>query len=239
MRNKHMAKVSLFIGQVQALPVSGRPTAMYKKAVEAPIELSAEGFVGDEQSDRRVHGGPEKAVHLYPSAHYAKLAAQFPDVAPLLVPGSIGENIATEDLDEHSVRLGDVWQLGSALIQVCQPRNPCWKIDERFACEGMTEFIANERLTGWYWRVVTPGLVAPGDSLEIEQAASEAFTLAEAMRHWQAHRPALADLEKLAATPGIAENWKQKITTRLDWLRKNPQATPPQPVAFHVKPESP
>jgi MOSC domain-containing protein YiiM len=72
-----------------------------------------------------VHGGPEKAVHLYPSTHYAKLAAKFAEVAPLLVPGSMGENIATAELDEHDVRLGDVWQLGTALIQVCQPRNPC------------------------------------------------------------------------------------------------------------------
>ena len=103
-----MAKVSLFIGQVQALPVSGRPTAMYKTQVQGPIELGVEGFAGDSHADLRVHGGPEKAVHLYPSTHYAKLAAQFADVAPLLVPGSMGENIATSELDEHDVHLGDV-----------------------------------------------------------------------------------------------------------------------------------
>jgi MOSC domain-containing protein YiiM len=120
-----MAHVSLFIGQVQPLPVSGRPTAMYKTSVQAPIELGVEGFAGDQHADLRVHGGPEKAVHLYPSNHYAKLAAKFADAAPLLVPGSMGENIATTELDEHDVRLGDVWQLGTALIQVCQPRNPC------------------------------------------------------------------------------------------------------------------
>ena len=234
-----MANVSLFIGGIRPLPESGRPTGIYKQPVVTPLELGPEGFTGDQQADRRVHGGPDKAVHLYPARHYARLAARFPEAAAQLVIGSLGENISTADLDENDVRIGDIWRLGNARLQVCQPRNPCWKIDERFACEGMAEFIANERLTGWYWRVVTPGLVAPGDSLEIELAASEAFTLAEAMRHWQAHRPALADLEKLAATPGIAENWKHKITTRLDWLRKNPQATPPQPVAFHVKPESP
>ena len=72
-----MAKVSLYIGQVQALPVSGRPTGMYKISVHEPIELGLNGFAGDHQADLRVHGGPEKAVHLYPSTHYAKLAAQF------------------------------------------------------------------------------------------------------------------------------------------------------------------
>ena len=232
-----MANVSLFIGGIRPLPESGRPTGMYKQAVSSELVLGPEGFIGDQQADRRVHGGPDKAVHLYPARHYAKLAARFPEAAAQLVIGSLGENISTADIDENDVHIGDIWRLGTARLQLCQPRNPCWKIDERFACDGMAEFIAAERLTGWYWRVLTPGKVAPGDALEIEQAATEALTLAEAMRCWQTHRPALADLERLADTPGIAENWKHKITTRLEWLRKNPQVSPPQAPAFHVKPE--
>jgi MOSC domain-containing protein YiiM len=214
------ANVTLFIGQVQALPISGRPTAMYKKAVEVPIELSTEGFVGDEQADRRVHGGPEKAVHLYPSTHYAKLAAQFPDVAPLLVPGSMGENIATADLDEHNVRLGDVWQLGSALIQVCQPRNPCWKIDERFGADGMAVFIDQHLLTGWYWRVLQTGQVNPTDALALHKAASHSTTLYQAMSLWREHRPDLDALTQLAETPGIAKVWQDKIRQRVSYLMK-------------------
>lgn len=215
-----MAKVSLFIGQVQALPVSGRPTAMYKKAVEVPIELSAEGFVGDEQADRRVHGGPEKAVHLYPSTHYAKLAAQFSDAAPQLVPGSMGENIATADLDEHDVRLGDVWQLGSALIQVSQPRNPCWKIDERFGADGMAVYIDQHLLTGWYWRVLQTGQVNPTDALALHKAASHSTTLHQAMTLWREHRPDLDALTQLANTPGIAKVWQDKIRQRVSYLMK-------------------
>jgi len=217
-----MTQVSLFIGGIRPLPGSGRPTGMYKQPVSGEIELGPEGFICDQQADRRVHGGPEKAVHLYPARHYARLARRFPEAAAQLVIGSLGENISTAELDESDVRIGDLWRLGSAILQVCQPRNPCWKIDERFACDGMAAFIAENWLTGWYWRVVTPGRVAPGDSLELTQAADGAFTLAEAMRCWQAHRPALADLEKLAATPGIASQWQQKISTRLEWLRKNP-----------------
>lgn len=233
-----MAQVTLFIGSIRPLPESGRPTGMYKQPVVTELELGAEGFIGDQQADRRVHGGPEKAVHLYPARHYARLVERFPEAAAQLVSGSLGENISTPELDENDVRIGDLWRLGSALLQVCQPRNPCWKIDERFAADGMAAFIAEQRLTGWYWRVVTPGRVTPGDSLELAQAADGAFTLAEAMRCWQAHRPALANLEKLAASPGIASNWQQKIMTRVEWLRKNPEKTSPMPVAFHVKPEN-
>ena len=215
-----MTTVSLFIGQVQALPVSGRPTAMYKTPVQDPIELGVEGLIGDQHADLRVHGGPEKAVHLYPSTHYAKLAAQFGDAAPLLVPGSMGENLATADLDERDVRLGDVWQLGSALIQVCQPRNPCWKIDERFGCDGMALFIDQHLLTGWYWRVLQTGVVNPTDTLVLHQAASQATTLHQAMMLWREHRPDLDALSLLAETPGIAKVWQDKIRQRVSYLKK-------------------
>jgi len=234
-----MAHVSLFIGGIRPLPESGRPTGMYKQPAVGRLELGPEGFIGDEQADRRVHGGPEKAVHLYPARHYAKLAERFPEAAPQLVIGSLGENISTAELDENDVRIGDIWRLGSAELQVCQPRNPCWKIDERFASDGMAAFIAEHRLTGWYWRVVTPGRVTPGDTLELLRAAEGSFTLAEAMLCWQAHRPTLADLEKLAASPGIAKNWQQKIVSRVEWLRKNPEKTSPTPATFHAKPENP
>jgi MOSC domain-containing protein YiiM len=214
------ANVRLFIGQVQSLPVSGRPTAMYKTSVQAPIELGVEGFSGDQHADLRAHGGPEKAVHLYPSAHYAKLAAQFGDAAALLVPGSLGENIATADLDENDVHLGDVWQLGSARIQVCQPRNPCWKIDERFGCDGMAVFIDQHLLTGWYWRVLQTGTVHPSDSLVLHEAASQAPTLHQAMTLWREHRPDVEALSQLAETPGIAKVWQDKIKQRVSYLMK-------------------
>lgn len=230
-----MAKTLLFIGGIRPLPESGRPTGIYKQAVHTPLEVGPEGFIGDQQADRRVHGGPEKAIHLYPARHYAKLAARFPDTAPQLIPGSMGENISTPDLDENDVRIGDIYRLGSARLQVCQPRNPCWKIDERFATEGMAAFIAEQGLTGWYWRIVTNGNVAPEDELTLDQAAQDALTLAAAMQLWQAHRPPLAELEKLAATPGIAHHWQQKIENRLVWLRQA-KAAPPPP-AVHAKPE--
>lgn len=215
-----MAKISLFVGSIRPFPDSGRPTGIYKQAANGPLELGSDGFSADQQADRRVHGGPQKAVHLYPAEHYARLAARFPEIASQLVPGSIGENISTPDLDENDVRIGDIWRLGSARLQVCQPRNPCWKIDARYGMAGMAAFIAEERLCGWYWRVLTPGTVAPGDELLPDTIATEAPTLAEAMQLWQAHRPPLEDLHRLAGLPGIAEQWQQKIVERARWLAR-------------------
>lgn len=215
-----MAQVSIFIGGIRPLPESGRPTGMYKAQISHPLELGPEGFAGDQQADRRVHGGPDKAVHLYPTRHYAALATKFPDAAARLVAGAMGENLATADLDENDVRIGDVWQLGQARLQVCQPRNPCWKIDERFGCEGMAVHIHHTLLTGWYWRVIQPGQVAPDDTLDLAEPASNALTLRAAMQLWQEHRPDPDALENLARTPGIARNWQEKIMQRLAYLQK-------------------
>ena len=220
MTASHRATVSIFVGQVQALPVSGRPTAMYKQPVQAPVALGVNGFEGDDQADKRVHGGPDKAVHLYPTSHYAKLAAQFPDAASLMVLGSMGENIATPNLDEHDVHLGDVWQLGTALIQACQPRNPCWKIDERFGADGMALFIDQHLLTGWYRRVLQTGIVNPTDTLVLHEAASDAPTLHQAMTLWREHRPSLDELSVLSETPGIAKVWQDKIKQRVSYWMK-------------------
>lgn len=231
-----MAKISLFVGTIRALPESGRPSGIYKQPLAAPMHLGTEGFVGDQQADRRVHGGPEKAVHLYPAAHYITLAKRFPELAEQLLAGSMGENISTPDLDETKVHIGDIYCLGGARLQVCQPRNPCWKIDERFGCDGMAAYIAEFRLTGWYWRVIRDGEVSPDDELLLEASDDQTLTLAAAMQLWQSHRPALTDLEKLAATPGIAEQWRRKIEERANWLRKN--QAPPPPTTVHPKPDA-
>ena len=214
-----MAQVSIFVGGIAALPASGRPTGMFKSPVLEGIELGIDGFAGDQQADRRVHGGPEKAVHFYPARHYLKLAAQFPDASPSLVAGSLGENLSSFDLDEGDVRIGDVWTLGEAQLQVCQARNPCWKIDDRFSCEGMAAYIDQTLLTGWYWRVLVPGRVAPGDPLDLLIPASGALTLRAAMELWREHRQSLTELECLSQTPGIAKNWKDKIEQRLSRLK--------------------
>ena len=231
-----LSNVSLFIGRITALPDSGRPTGIFKNRVTTSVFLASTGFLGDEQADRSVHGGPEKADHLYPANHYARLARAFPEIAGLFVPGSLGENISSPHLDESQVRIGDAFQLGEARIQVCQPRTPCWKIDARFGEAGIVVFIAEHRLTGWYFRVLQPGNVSPDDALEITVTAAGAPSLAASMDLWHAHRPTAQALRGLAALPGIASNWQRKIIQRAIWLENNPDQPAPKPSTFHVKP---
>lgn len=231
-----MSNVSLFIGTITLLPESGRPTGMFKYPVGASLHLGSQGFAGDEQADRRVHGGPEKAVHLYPAIHYGRLAQAFPEAASRLKPGSLGENISSPTLDESQVRIGDVFRLGEARLQLCQPRSPCWKIDARFGVDGMAAYIAEHHLAGWYFRVLLPGVVAPGDTLDIVEPGDDRLSLAQALQLWHSHRPPPLALRQLAATPGIATGWQRKIVERSDWLERHAARPSPLP-AFHVKPE--
>lgn len=211
--------VKIFVGTLRPLPDNARLTGMFKLPVTAPIDIGPAGFAGDQQADRRVHGGPEKAVHLYPAAHYAQLAARFPEAADQLVAGSLGENLSAE-VTEADVCIGDVFALGSARLQVCQPRNPCWKIDQRFGVDGMAAYIAETGLTGWYWRVLQTGRAAPDDLLTLAERPDDAITLGEAMALWQTQRPGPEALERIARAPGIAAGWQRKILDRAAWLRK-------------------
>lgn len=229
-----MSLLQIFIGDIRPLPESGRPTGIYKQPLTAPMALGTEGFAGDHQADRRVHGGPQKAVHFYPAVHYARLAARFPEAAARLVPGSLGENLSSDAFDEENVRIGECFALGTARLQVCQPRNPCWKIDERFGCDGMAEFIAREGLNGWYFSVVESGQAGPGDVLQRLPGDYRGPTLADALRLCRTHRPPLAALVALTETPGIAAQWRDKLCQRLAWLRQHDDEAVPQP--FHVKP---
>ena len=129
-----MTSVRLFIGGLTRIDEHGQWTGIYKHEVGAPLLLSFDGLAGDFQADRRVHGGPEKAVHHYAVENYGHLAERFPAIAAQLVAGRLGENVSASGFDVHTVHIGDIFRLDRALLQVSQPRSPCWKIDHRYAC---------------------------------------------------------------------------------------------------------
>ncbi len=204
----------LYIGPVAALPPDNRPSAICKTLLQAPTWLGREGLVGDAQADRRVHGGPEKALHQYASTNYAQLAQRFPEASERLVPGSIGENLSVPGWDETTVCIGDTFRLGDALIQVAQPRSPCWKIDARYEVEGMAQYIETTGLTGWYYRVLREGMVAPGAAFTLVDRVSQAVSLAAFHAVWRAHRPEVAVLDTLATHPGLTPAWVEKLRAR-------------------------
>lgn len=220
--NAPIAIGGLFAGQVAQLKDDSRSSAIVKTAVSGGRLLTAEGLTGDTQADRGAHGGDGKALHHYPAEHYAQLAAAFPD-AQHLAPGGLGENISTRGLTEADVCIGDVFRIGDARIQVSQPRTPCWKIDTRTACEGVSAFIGEHGLAGWYYRVLETGEVAASDCLEHIERPADAVTLAEFWRVIRARRPSIEALLRLAYAAGLDEIWAGKLIQRAEWLRNNSQ----------------
>ena len=223
-----MASVRLFIGRPTRIAEHGQSTGIYKSAVAGPLDLTVEGLRGDVQADRRVHGGPDKAVHHYAADNYALLGAGMPTIADQLVPGSIGENVSTQGFDESSVCIGDIFRLGRALLQVSQPRSPCWKIDHRYACDGVARLIAEVGLTGWYYRVLEPAAVCSGEELELSERLAGAVSLQELWRLWREHRPDPAELARVAAAPGLTAGWRHKLLERSGWLRNAGASIPAQ-----------
>ena len=210
----------VFAGRVAMLPGESRGSAIAKDALAGPCRIGADGLVGDEHADPHAHGGPEKAVHLFPAEHYAQLAAAFPE-ARHLVPGGLGENLSTRGLTEEDVCLGDIFALGSVRLQVAQPRTPCWKIEARCGVEGMAAFVAEHGIAGWYFRVLAPGECNAGDALIHLERPRGAVSLARFNLGLRVPRPSLQSLDLLAGAPGLSPDWMRKIRDRIDWLQRN------------------
>ncbi|MCX5540701.1 MOSC domain-containing protein [Paraburkholderia sp. CNPSo 3076] len=209
----------LFAGGMGYLDHEGQRSGIFKRRMAGPVRVEALGIVGDEHGDPRVHGGPEKAVHHYAAENYARIAQAFAACAQALVPGSLGENISAWGLSERDVRIGDIYQVGSAMLQVSQPRSPCWKINHRFGVERMSMQIAEGRITGWYYRVLSPGVIAPGDAITLIERQTERFSIDEFWKVQLSHRPSIDTLVELIAIPGLAPDWKRRLGEREKWLR--------------------
>ena len=210
----------VYAGGLRVLQPEGQQTGMFKQRHAGPVRVEMHGIVGDQQGDTRVHGGPEKAIHQYAAQNYKRLAQAFHGSASELKAGSLGENISAVGLCEVSVHIGDVFQVGSAVLQVSQPRSPCWKINHRFDAEHMSMFVAKERITGWYYRVIQPGYFEVGAGIELLERYTERFSID---RFWQvqlSHRPVIDDLLALAATHGLAPDWQRRLSERAKYLQK-------------------
>lgn len=159
-------KVSALMTGRSALLPDGKRSAIGKHPVAGPVRIGRLGLEGDTQVDKRHHGGPEMAAHLYPLAHHAFWRERLGDHPLLDDPGAFGGNLAVEGLDETQVRLGERFRLGSALLEISQPRMPCATIERRFQRKGMVAAILASGRCGWYFRVIEEGEAQAGYTLE-------------------------------------------------------------------------
>lgn len=158
---------AVLLGEARAYTRPGSRSAIDKTAVDAALAVADVGLAGDQHGDPRVHGGPDKAIHAYAWSHYQIWLQALPDHPLLARPGAFGENLSVEGLDEYSVCIADRWQVGGALLEVSQGRQPCWKLNDRFMVADMARRVQDSLRAGWYLRVIQGGPIAAGDAIEL------------------------------------------------------------------------
>jgi MOSC domain-containing protein YiiM len=201
------ALVSVNVGLPREVEWRGRTvrTAIFKSPVRGPVRVRRLNLDGDGQADAAVHGGPHKAVYLYPSEHYAWWQEPLGELAW----GAFGENLTTAGIDEESVRIGDRLRLGTVELVVTQPRLPCFKLALRFGRTDIERrFLASGR-TGFYLSVAVEGEITAGDAVTVAAYPGDTVTVAEVVRLYGADRPDAGTVRHLADLPALPDGLRQ------------------------------
>jgi len=193
----------------------GERSAIAKRPAAGPVALGRLGLEGDEQADKVHHGGPDMAVHHYPYDHYPFWEVALGGHDLLAAPGAFGENISTVGLTEGEACIGDRFRLGTALVEISQGRQPCWKIDHKFQRKGITARVVQTGRCGWYYRVLEPGTLSEGDGLELVERGHGEWSVERVFALLVRGRPAEhGELEELAALPALCEEWRGRAAKR-------------------------
>ena len=193
-------------------------TGIFKQPVAGQVRLRGVNLEGDGQADLVVHGGPDKAVYVYPSEHYPFWREEL--TLPHLAWGAFGENLTTEGWLEEDVAIGDRFRVGSAEVVVTQPRVPCFKLGLRFGREDMVEKFLDSGRSGFYLRIAAPSELAAGSPFERIAEDPHRVTVAEVNRlYFDRHRPhSEPDVDLLlraVAVEALAAGWKEHFLRRL------------------------
>ena len=206
---------SIHAGKVAPLGPEGVPSGFVKHEIKRSVQVSPLGIIGDEQADLSVHGGTEKAVYGYALAHYEAWRADYPHHAASLVPGGFGENLCIAGMSEADLCVGDIHRIGSARLQVCQPRQPCFKLALRFEDKMMPKAMIRSGRAGWYYRVLQEGEIAPDDAVLVEERPNPDFPFVRLVGLGSNGTATRRELERLRHMEGLASDWKAWAQERL------------------------
>lgn len=212
-------QVTLLTGKAKPL-TPAIDSAIDKHPVSQALFCSHVGLEGDAQVSTRFHGGPERALHYYPAEHYPVWQQWFEGMglnerSHCLVPGAFGENLSGTGLTEETACIGDVFRLGEALVQISQPRSPCYKLNARFGHDFFSVLMQANGRTGWLLRVLEEGWVNPSASLELVTRPCPDMPVKRAgdivfNRGFDAE-----GLRELAAIEQLSPNWRKKASDYL------------------------
>lgn len=210
-----MKIISVNVGFPRLVLRNGEPvsTGIFKEPISSRVMLRTLNLDGDRQSDLSVHGGPEKAVYLYPSEHYEFWKRELPEMD--LPWGMFGENFTSEGIVETETNIGDRFRIGSAEVMVTQPRMPCYKLGIRFGrADIIKRFLVSER-SGFYFSVVKEGEVGAGDQIELLEKNNSGVRVVDVTRLYGSDKENVDLLRRAIATEALPDSWREYFTKRI------------------------
>lgn len=211
-----MKLVSVNVGRPRLVMWHDSPvsTGIYKEPVAGRIMLRTLNLDGDRQADLSVHGGPTKAVYVYPSEHYTYWQTELPEMK--LAWGMFGENFTTTGLTEMAVHVGDRFRVGSAEVMVTEPRMPCYKLGIKFGrADILKRFLASER-TGFYLSVLQEGEVGAGDEIELIERDRNEISIADIVRLYARDKRDFKTMRRVIELEALPEGWRNHFREQLE-----------------------
>ncbi len=205
---KHPRVIAVHVGRIAPLGPQGVPSGYLKHPVDRPVLAGELGLSGDAQADLTVHGGVDKAVYGYPVSRYPDWSAAFPELSERLLPGSMGENLVIEGVAEADLAIGDRVRVGGALLQVTQPRQPCFKLALALGEPRLARAMTRNGWCGWYYRVLEAGVIGAGDDHVLVERPNPAWTVARFAEVVAARALGADLLAEMVAMEGLADNWR-------------------------------
>lgn len=204
--------IELRLGKVEARDNS--QTAINKYQVKQS-QINGLGMIDDEQAEP-FHGGLDRALLQYNALHYQTLAQRFPHSSALFVNGGFGENLVVEGMSERNICIGDQIKMGTCLLEVSQPRSPCFKLNARFKESNLARFIQENQQTGWFYRVLEEGKITENDDIHLVCRPHPEWTLAKVLHHLYIDTNDQKATKALASLGPLADETKDVFITRLN-----------------------
>jgi MOSC domain-containing protein YiiM len=201
----HGVVVSVNVGRARAVERDGQPatTAIWKSPVAGRVAAQGVNLDGDEQADREVHGGYDKAVYAYAIEDTRRWEAE---LGRSIGPGGFGENLTVEGLDLIASVIGERWIAGTAVLEVSQPRLPCWKLGVRMADPRFPQRFTRAGRPGTYLRIIEPGDVGAGDDVQVTSRPDHGVTIGDV---WRVYHRDRRDAAVLLEVPQLSDSWRE------------------------------
>jgi len=188
----------------------------FKLPVTQPIFLDYQGFEGDGVGNTKIHGGEDKAVCAYSTEHFSYWADK---LLREILPGAFGENLSLLGMLETEVNIGDIFEMGAAQVQVSQPRQPCFKLNKVFKDQSIACSVKTTGFSGYYFRVLKPGLVEPG--LPIKKIKNGSFSIEKANALLRKGGSNAEQMEELISLSDLSDDWRGMLQKRLNRLNSD------------------